>query len=180
MEEPITLLIRKKHELLNELNQHRISDADFQKLFIPLVHSIEDETKKQMEVISQKNLEKFSQSNQKFDDKTKPRGLAKFGVQTPQKSEESKMVDEVKPAKVVKVKEVKPKKETASALVIKALQMKSIKSAKDVVAKVAEWNPIFTEKQVLKAVAVAKYYAKKGKIPYTWNEEAFQLTAKTA
>ena len=106
----------------------------------------------------------------------KPRRLENIEI----KEEQIKMPDE-KPKAAKPVKEAKPKKETNTDIILKILQMKSVKSIDEVVAKYKERKPTANVKNVRQQISEIIGWVKKGQgrfACYTWNQESFQLTEK--
>ena len=99
-------------------------------------------------------------SNHKLEDK--PEVIEKDN------SEEIKMAEEVK-------------KPSNAQLILKALQMKSVKSIDDVASKIVDQNPDVNEARIKSQckTMIAEIKAGKGKKSkiYKWDDEAFQLTA---
>jgi hypothetical protein len=103
--------------------------------------------------------------------------------------EEHKMADEkiVKekkaktPSTEKKEKVAKVKKDTNASLVVKALQMKSIRNADKAVEMIKTWKPEVEEKRMKTYVGGIINAVKQGKghwKNYTWDEDNFQLTPK--
>jgi inorganic triphosphatase YgiF len=112
--------------------------------------------------------------------------ISKKDILEEEKMAKEKNVSEATPAvapvvpKVTKV--AKPKRVTITPLILKALEMKTVKSIEDVVAKVAEWDKSFTPEVIKKKTNSLLWHVKKGAQKrfqcYNWNEAEFLLTRK--
>jgi len=117
------------------------------------------------------------------------KSLVDKNIEKYKQMEENKMAEEkvVKEKKVKVASESKPKaprkykENTKTSFIVKALQMKSIKSMDKAVEQIKTWSPDSDEKKLKSCIAgvIRAVKIKKGRwASFTWDEENFTLTPK--
>lgn len=154
-DEELYRLQLERRELLMKGNRHEISEEECNKLEKILSEKIDSRVKILLDSILNKN-------------------------KNVQLEVENKMAEE-KPKKEEKKEEKKVgKRENSNAqLILKALQMKSVKTADDVVKKVKEWKPTIIDSRVKAQTGVMIKEIENGKgskaKKYKWNAEEYLL-----
>jgi len=150
-------LIRQKHELLRQFDRKELDEETYNKRLEAIENRIEERTRIHLE------------QQQKADEER----LAK----QEEKQEEDIMSEEEK-----KAIGRKPKEDSYTMLIVKALSTKTLKDIGSVVAKVDEWKPGRDKDKIEKQVKSIIYLVKKQKgarwEKYSWDDANFLLTEK--
>ena len=159
----VNQLNQEKHILLRMFDRKEITEKDFHQELNFIEQQIEERNKLIIdECIKHKKRVKELRE--------------KKSIKLPEELKEKiEMTDEKN------IQEKKPKKVTLAATVERALKRKSTKTINDVVEKVQEWIPERKKKSIVamtrNVIAAVKNQNKPRWKNYTWDEEAYLLTA---
>jgi len=151
--EKINELVKQQHNLIRQFDRKEILEEEYKNRVIEIEKQIKEETKKLLEKgEEERNIEK------------------------------NKLEEEIKMEEENKIEQTASRKDSVAKHILDALQMKSVKSFKDVGEKVKEKKP---EADVVKIMRQAKVMVKeivngKGKKAqvYHWDNDNFLLVKK--
>jgi hypothetical protein len=182
-------VIVEKHNVIRNLDAGLIDKHAANKRLEECKKRIDDLTKLRInELMLEQKVKEEKASivvNQVDDDwkaiKAEKREERKQAMKNKQTNKEEKKMPDEENVKQVATKVKKEKKPSYAALIIKALQMKSIKGVEATADKVNEWLPGRDRKKMVLQVKTIIYLVKKGAgrwSKYCWDEENFLLTEK--
>ena len=170
--EELSTLQRKKHVLLRQLDRKEITQEEFNSQILPITTQIEEKINKLLNKESKTIVIEIT-NNQAL--------VQNQAIQPDNKTseEELEMVEEKKGDK--------PKLESYTQLIIRALMIKSLKNVDAVAEKVLEWRPGRDIKHVRSQIhsiigLVKKQDPKQAKrwLNYEWKDAEYLLVQKTA